>query len=466
MSGFIGKLLAVLRRPFSAPDTAEATRMAGQDLTYEGARELARHKDPQVRRVLASRQDMRPEILYYLAEDPDPEVRREIAGNRTTPAQADLRLAADTDPSVRGDLAQKIARLAPGLSPDDQDRLRRITYEALLLLARDQITRVRQILAEALKDVANAPPELVRQLAHDSELAVAGPILEHSPVLSDEDLLEIIQSCPAAGGLSAISRRSSINPNLAEAIARSDDAEAIAVLLANPSAQIREEALDMLLDRAPSHEVWHEPLVARPQLSARAATRLARFVAESLLLVLDNRADLDPSTKAAVAAVVRRRVEEGGSDMQDFRRGENETPPPSADRSESPEDLALRMYQARRLEEPVIIAGLDANDIEFVVCSLAVRASVSPDLVRKVVGTQSAKGVTALAWQAGLSMAAAVHMQTKLAKISPADVLRPRPGTQVCPMTAEEMTWQLEFFGAMAGDGKPPPSLGPLTGPG
>ncbi|HLN22934.1 MAG TPA: DUF2336 domain-containing protein [Patescibacteria group bacterium] len=465
MSGLIAKLLGALRGS-SVSDTAEATRLAQQELTYEGARELARHSDPKVRRVLASRQDMRPEILYYLAEDPDPEVRREIAGNRTTPAQADLRLAADTDPSVRGDLAQKIARLAPGLSADDQDRLRRMTYEALLLLARDQITRVRQILAEALKDVANAPPELVRQLAHDSELAVAGPILEHSPVLTDEDLMEIIQSCPAAGGLSAISRRSSIRPNLADAIARTDDSEAIAVLLANPSAQIREETLDMLLDRAPSHEVWHGPLVARPQLSARAATRLARFVAESLLRVLETRADLDPSTKAAVAAVVRRRVEEGGSDMQDFRRGENETPSASADSSEAPEDLALRMYQARRLEEPVIIAGLDANDIEFVVCSLAVRASVSPDLVRKVVGTQSAKGVTALAWQAGLSMAAAVHLQTKLAKISPADVLRPRPGTQVFPMTAEEMTWQLEFFGAMAGDGKPPPSLGPLTGPG
>ena len=37
-----------------------------------------------------------------------------------------------------------------------------MTYEALEILARDQVTRVRQILSEALKDVANAPPEVIR----------------------------------------------------------------------------------------------------------------------------------------------------------------------------------------------------------------------------------------------------------------------------------------------------------------
>ncbi len=194
-----------------------------------------------MRRTLARRPDLSPEILYFLADDPAPQVRRQIAGNDAAPAQADFHLAGDADPSVRGDLAQKIARLAPGLSSDEQDRLRRITYETLELLARDQITRVRQILAEALKDVAFAPPQVIRQLAHDSDLAVASPILEYSPVLSDEDLLEIIQGSPVTGALSAISRRRTVGPSIAEGIARTDDIDAIAILLANPSAQIREE---------------------------------------------------------------------------------------------------------------------------------------------------------------------------------------------------------------------------------
>jgi uncharacterized protein (DUF2336 family) len=456
MSGpLLDRLLGALRGKKGPAATAldEAAR-TGKEISYEEARELARHKDPRVRKELAARSDVRPEILYYLAEDPDPVVRREIANNHASPAQADLRLAADADPSVRGDLAQKIARLAPGLSADEQDRLRRMTYEALNLLARDQITRVRQILAEALKDVANAPPELVRALAHDSALEVAGPVLEFSPVLSDDDLLEIIQSCPMGGALQFISRRATVNAPVADAIARTDDIDAIAILLGNPSAQIREETLDMLLDRAPEHDAWHDPLVRRPQLSARAATKLARFVAESLLQVLDDRPDLDAETKAAVAAVVRRRVEDGGADMGDFRR-----PEAGAAHVESVDDNPLqsaqRMYAAGRLEEPVMLAALAANDTDFVLAALAVRAGVSLELVQKIVSTQSAKGLTALAWQAGLSMAAAVQTQTKLAKIAPTDVLRPRVGSQAFPLSAEEMSWQIEFFSTMAGEAKP-----------
>lgn len=451
MSGLISKVLEKLRgRGF---DPTGRLRN-GPPLSYDEAKELARHKDPEVRRVLAARPDLRPEILYYLAEDPNPDVRREIAANAATPVQADLRLAADADPSVRGGLAGKIARLAPGLSADEQDRLRRMTYEALILLARDQITRVRQILAEALKDVANAPPDLIRALAHDSELEVSQPVLQFSPVLTDEDLLEIIQSAPLSGKLSAISRRSAVPADVVDAIARTEDIDAIAVLLANPSAQIREETLDMLLDRAPDHEEWHGPMVRRPQLSARAATRLARFVAESLLQGLQERSDIDPETKAAVAAVVRRRVEEAGSDMAEFHRGANHEPITAEPGAESNFDIASRLLKGGKLDEPSIMAALTAGNDDFVTAALAVRAAVPLELAQKIISTRSSKGMTALAWRAGLSSAAAVMAQIRLAKIAPSDILHPKSGSQAFPLTAEEMNWQLEFFATMASVGK------------
>ncbi len=449
MSRFLGKVLGVLRGK-SAPDPS---RLVDEDrpLTYEQTRDLARHSDPEVRRQLAGRPDLRPEILYFLADDPAPQVRRQIAANVATPAQADFHLAADADPSVRGDLAQKIARLAPGLSADEQDRLRRMTYETLQLLARDQITRVRQILAEALKDVADAPPGVIMQLAHDSELAVASPVLEYSPVLSDDDLLEIIHKCPVAGALSAISRRRNVGAEVADGIARTEDIDAIAVLLANPSAQIREETLDLLLDRAPDNDSWQAPLVRRPYLSARAATRLARFVADNLLQVLDRRPDFDAETKAAVAAVVRRRVEESGSDMAEFRRGRSEA---EGDGAETAMEYAKRMFAEGRLTEPLMLEALAAGDLEFVTCALAIRAEVSIERVRKIIATQSAKGMVALSWKAGVDMPSAVLLQTKLAKVVPPDLLRPRPGSRGFPMTVEEMLWQLDFFASMVGDVK------------
>jgi uncharacterized protein (DUF2336 family) len=407
-------------------------------LTYEQARELVRHEDPQVRRELAAREDLRPEILYYLAEDPSPEVRREIASNQTTPVQANLLLASDADDGVRSGLAEKIARLAPGLTASEHDRLRRMTYEAIEMLARDQVTRVRQILAEALKDVAGAPPEVINRLARDSELTVAAPVLEYSPVLTDDDLLDIIQSSPIQGALSAISKRSQVHERISDAIAASDDIEAIGLLLGNPSAQIREQTLDRLIDRAPDIEVWHEPLVNRPHLVSGAASRIARFVAENLLHVLESRGDFDAETVAAVAAVVRRRIDEGTYSPREAPQVADETPLAAA----------KRMHAEGTLTETVIANALGASDTVFVIAALAVLSTMPVEVVRKIVTTQSAKGMTALAWKAGLSMRFAVQLQVRLARVAPGDVLHPKRGTDY-PLKISDMKWQLDFFASM-----------------
>lgn len=412
-------------------------------LGYEEARALAQSGDPEVRRQLAARRDLVPEILYYLAEDPDAGVRREIAANQTTPAQANLLLATDADIGVRTGLAEKIARLAPGLSAEEQDRLRRMTYQTLELLARDQVTRVRQILSEALQDFTQAPPEVIRKLARDVSLEVARPVLENSPVLTDEDLLEIIRNRPIPGALSAISRRETVGAAVADAIAASDDIPAIAVLLGNPSAQIREETLDRLIARAPQHEEWHQPLVTRPQLPARAAARLAHFVADSLVQMLQKRADLDPDTMAAVAATVRKRLDQGGP--PEVRRPKSGEGP--VDR---PLEVARQMHAGGTLDETLLSGALGSNDRQFVMAALAVRAGLPLEVVQKIVVTQSPKGIAALAWKAGLSIPFAVQLQTKLARIPPSDVIGPRKGAPTL-LPEEEMIWQLKFFASLAG---------------
>ena len=59
-------------------------------ITYEESRKIANDPDPAIRKQLAARTDIRPEVLYYLAEDAAPEVRREIATNEQTPAHANV----------------------------------------------------------------------------------------------------------------------------------------------------------------------------------------------------------------------------------------------------------------------------------------------------------------------------------------------------------------------------------------
>lgn len=99
---------------------------------------------------------------------------------------------------------------------------------------------------------------------------MATPVLEYSPLLSDEDLLEIIGRNPIRGTLAAIARRQNVSEPVTEAIVESPDRDAVTALLANPSAQIREETLDRIIDAAPDQEPWHTPLVHRGELSVRA----------------------------------------------------------------------------------------------------------------------------------------------------------------------------------------------------
>ena len=54
-----------------------------KSISYQTARKLARDTNPAVRRELAGRDDVAPEILVFLADDPEPEVRQAIAaGNK------------------------------------------------------------------------------------------------------------------------------------------------------------------------------------------------------------------------------------------------------------------------------------------------------------------------------------------------------------------------------------------------
>lgn len=414
---------------------------------------LARSPDPSVRQKLAARTDLQPELLYFLAGDSEPAVRQTIAANPTTPRQADVLLANDQHEEVRSHLGQKIARLVPDLPPDQIGRLERLTLEILRTLARDQASRVRQHLAEALKDLAHAPQDVINRLARDVELCVAGPVLESSPVLTDADLLAIIGETHAEGALSAIARRFQVSGPVCAAIVASPDSAAIASLLGNPSAQIREETLDRILDQAPVHLSWHDPLVRRPWLPAAAVRRLTHFIADSLLHVLQSRQDLDPETAQDVALAVRRRLDQSGSappdpDWRPAPRPAGAEPlnlAPDDPAMESPMLRAQRLHAAGELDEDCLDDALMADDRAFVLAALEIRTQLPPLAVREIAESQSGRAVAALAWKAGLTPRFSLKLQIRLARIAPDKALRPLENGD-WPVSLADLRWQLGCF--------------------
>jgi len=264
-----------------------------EELSCEDARAILESNKQSLEEELAGRSDAEPEMLYYLAERGAPKTRRKVAANPATPAEANRFLADDADPEVRAELAQKIGRLLPDLLNSERVRVCELTLETLRRIASDQLVRVRAILASELKSLDCVPKDLILTLARDLEETVSVPVLEYSPLLSDADLLEIISSARAQSALAAVARRRGVSAELSEVIVASLDVQAVAALLANPDAHIRENTMERIVDHAQKIKDWHGPLVKRSDLSLRALRRIAGFVGVALLRELSERHGLD-----------------------------------------------------------------------------------------------------------------------------------------------------------------------------
>ncbi len=416
----------------------------GEPLSYSDEKRLAGHKDSRIRRHLASRSDARPEILYYLAGDSDSTVRCQIAANKNAPQHADILLAQDHDVDVRSGLALKIGRLAPDLADTESDRLAELTIKALEILARDEIVKVRKILAETLKDVANAPPHIVRRLAEDPELEVCAPVLRYSPLLDDDDLLEIVFSNPVNGALTAISRRNQLPETICDAIVDVGQRDAITALLANKSAQIREKTLDHIINQAPGNQEWHEPLARRPGLSTKAARKISTFLADSLLDTMRLRTDFKPETLDAVENEFRRRLAVNATTT------ENEDPDAETAGDDQPsfeESLskARQLDQSGALSEGTIQQSIEKGQNHFVLAALAIKTALAPELIRQIFDSKNPQGIVALLRKAQIGERLTRLIQRKVAQIPPRDIIDPETN----PMREEDVEWQIGLFREM-----------------
>lgn len=400
-------------------------------LTYDEARQVLEHGDGTAQRALAEHDETAPEILYYLAENAGTDIKTLVAANPSTPIQADSLLAADPEEDVRAELARKIGRLLPHLSAGQKTQLREQAIAILEALAADRVTRVRALLAEAIKQDERLPHGLVRRLAEDPELRVCGPILEYSTLLSDADLKEIIAASQVKGALDAIARRPALSADVSDALSQTGDVPAIAALLANPNAQIREETLDALIDGAPTVKEWHEPMVLRANLSIRAMRRIAGFVAAALVDRMVQVQALEPDQAHGLLMSVRHRIDSE-------QVGEEDAEAIEADANA----LVLQgRFHDRWVQDALVRGGQNS----LIIAGLGVASGLGVRSAKQIIASRTGRAIAALCWKAGLGARIAYEVQQKLGHVAPAQLITPKGGRDY-PLTASQMDWLLETF--------------------
>lgn len=328
--------------------------------------------------------------------------------------------------SIEAEVIRRIRKLMPDLHSAATTEMRDRALTVLEALANDKLPYIRQIVAETIKDSSRVPHRVVDKLARDVELVTCAPILEYSPLLSDDDLKEIIASTQVEGAIAAISRRRQVTKDVSDAVAATMDVSGVAGLLANENAKIRKETLEKIVDGAKHVEEWHEPLVFRPELSKRAMKRIAGFVASSLVHVMVSHHKLDSDFADMLLGMVRARLDEDQDE---------------ADIAEK----ARHLVEWGCVDDAYLGDLIDHRQTSLVVHVLAGSAEIAHDVAEKIVASASAKAIIALVCKAGFSMRTALRVQYDVAHIRGDDVIHPKDGTD-CPLSQGEISWQLSYF--------------------
>ncbi len=108
--------------------------------------------------------------------------------------------------------------------------------DVLQELAADIEVKARAKLAQRMAEVGGAPPRLIRSLAFDDAIEVAGPVLAHSEQLSDDDLVENARTKSQAH-LFAIAKRLKLSEAVTDVLVERGDRRVLRKVAGNHGAR-------------------------------------------------------------------------------------------------------------------------------------------------------------------------------------------------------------------------------------
>lgn len=284
---------------------------------------------------------------------------------------------------VRIELAENLARDLDGSQLTDTEL--QLAQDIVRILARDVEVAVRAALSASLRGTGKLPHDVAIRLANDVE-AVALPVLSHSLVLTDADLIGIVRSGSSAKQV-AVAGRPQVSADVSDALITHADESAVAVLMRNTAATISHTSLHSAIDRFGDSATVMTSMVTRHVLPITIAERLAVVVSEQLRNHLVRHHELSP----ALATDIVLRGREGA--VLQLGRG-----------ASAPDlwHLVKQMHRNGRLTPSLVLRAVCMGDIAFFEASLAVMASITVANAQVLIHDSGRQGLPALYKKADL----------------------------------------------------------------
>jgi uncharacterized protein (DUF2336 family) len=255
------------------------------------------------------------------------------------------------------------------------------------LLIEEIETKARAELSNHLAPVQNAPVKVLRALANDDNIAVAGPVLELAPRLPEADLIDLAKTKSQAH-LHAISARRALGEAITDILVRRGDREVARRVAENRGARISETGFFRLVKRAEDDGILAEKVGLRPDIPENLfhdlLTQATAIVHKRLL------ASANPELKAEIRRVLKKVAKDVGARVgpRDYRAAQR---------------VVLVLHRAGRLNEAMLAEFANDGKYEETVVALAALAKVPITIADRLMSGEQPDPVLILCKAAGFS---------------------------------------------------------------
>jgi uncharacterized protein (DUF2336 family) len=260
--------------------------------------------------------------------------------------------------------------------------------DVLRELADDIEVKARAKLAEKLAAMDNAPPKIIRTLAFDDAIAVAGPVLSRSPQLTDDDLVENAAS-KSQEHLLAIAQRLSVSEDVTDVLVERGDRRVVHKIVSNDGAHFSLAGYGKLTIRARNDRKLTLALGRRSDIPRQYFLKLLETASASVRarLEADNpqAAEAIRDTIDSVATSIQREVRDASPEHATAVRETN------------------RRLRVRSISEASVHAPARAQEFEKTAVALARLGRFPLDLVERALLDEGDDMVLLFAKAAGCS---------------------------------------------------------------
>ncbi|WND02430.1 DUF2336 domain-containing protein [Temperatibacter marinus] len=286
-----------------------------------------------------------------------------------------LNLLQDPSPENRAEAAKKVGEVFSSAELGDKEK--GIAEDIFRAMLQDAAVRVRQALSESLQDNPEISKDIVSSLAQDID-EVALPMIQNSTVLSEADLIDIIDT-RGETLQKAVAQRKDVSEAVADKLVDTANENVIGVLVSNDKAAISENTFTRVLDEFGENETINSSMAKRGELPINVAERLVTLVSDQLREHIMTHHEISASVASDLLLETREKATVGlldGSDSQDVQ------------------SLVDQLYDNERLTPTLLIRAVCTGDTTFFETALAKMCGIPVANAYKIIHEGGAMGLS------------------------------------------------------------------------